>query len=93
MFYQSRMPASNPSERIGCITGGSQFCEMVNFDHDVGYRACQITPIIAQPLAFIGDENASCAPAFLRKGAAPCSKIVSNNLRQQEAERLRKEAH
>jgi hypothetical protein len=30
------------------------------------------------PVASIGDENARCAPAFLRNGAAPCSDAVSN---------------
>ena len=34
--------------------------------------------ITAPPVASIGDENASCAPAFLRNGAAPCNDAVSN---------------
>jgi hypothetical protein len=41
------------------------FSEVVNTDHYVGDRTCQIVPITARSVAFIGDENASCAPASL----------------------------
>jgi len=53
--------------------------------------------ITARYVAFIGDENASCAPAFLQDRSSACRSVaVSHTLLEerltQEAEELRKVA-
>jgi hypothetical protein len=57
----------------------TNFSGVVNIDYYVGDRTCQTIFITARSVVLIGDEIPSCAPAFLRNGAAPCSDAVSNN--------------
>jgi hypothetical protein len=69
-----------------------------NFDHYVGCRTCQIVPITALPSASIGDENASCAPAFHSEWSSAMQRRRFNQedtLEQRladEAKRLREKA-